>query len=83
MTASLSISAATPPFLIHEYDPSITPKGLIQHGPSTKAAAQRRRNGPGLGCEVDEALLEQLSKEPHKAEWPTRGRLPDGSISDY
>lgn len=84
MTASLSVSAATPLFLIHEYYPSITPKGLIRKQWTVDEQGYASLpEGPGLGCEVDEALLEQLSKEPHKPEWPTRGRLPDGSISDY
>jgi galactonate dehydratase len=39
--------------------------------------------GPGLGVEIDEAKLEELAKKPHKVEWPDRGRLKDGSISDY
>jgi galactonate dehydratase len=39
--------------------------------------------GPGLGIEIDEQKLEELSKRPHKPEWPTRGRLKDGSIADY
>lgn len=84
MTASLSVSAATPLFLIHEYYPGITPKGLIRKQWTVDEQGYATLpEGPGLGCEVDESLLEKLSQEPHKPEWPTRGRLPDGSISDY
>ena len=84
MTASLHVSAAVPLFLIHEYYPSITPPGLVrkQWTVDEKGFATLPE-GPGLGCEIDETLLEELSKAPHKPEWPTRGRLPDGSISDY
>ena len=39
--------------------------------------------GPGLGCEIDEAKLEELARNPSPPGWPTRGRLSDGSISDY
>ncbi len=33
--------------------------------------------------EIDEAKLDELARMPGKPEWPTRGRLPDGAISDY
>jgi hypothetical protein len=39
--------------------------------------------GTGLCCEVDEAKLAEIAKTPSKPEWPTRGRMPDGSIADY
>ena len=84
MSASLTYSASVPLFAIHEYYPQITPKGLIRKtwtvGDDGYATLPTE---PGLGCEIDEARLEELAKQPHKAEWPTRGRLPDGSISDY
>lgn len=84
MTASLHVSASIPFFLIHEYYPSITPQGLIRKNWTVDADGfASLPEGPGLGCEVDEARLEELSKAPHKAEWPTRGRYPDGSIADY
>ncbi|MCE9603651.1 MAG: mandelate racemase/muconate lactonizing enzyme family protein [Planctomycetia bacterium] len=83
MTASLHVSAAVPMFLIHEYYPSITPKGLIRKQWTVEDGYASVPEGPGLGCEVDEAVLAQLAKEPYTQEWPTRGRLPDGSISDY
>ena len=84
MTASLHVSASIPLFLIHEYYPSITPKGLIRKNWTVDADGfASLPEGPGLGCEIDEARLDELSKAPHKAEWPTRGRYPDGSIADY
>lgn len=83
-TASLHCSASIPLFLIHEYYPSISPPGLVKKNWSIdKDGYASLPQGPGLGCEIDEALLAELAKKPSPPEWPTRGRLPDGSISDY
>ena len=83
-TASLHVSAAIPLFLIHEYYPSISPPGLVKKNWSIdKDGYASLPVGPGLGCMVDEAILLELSKKPSPPEWPTRGRLPDGSIADY
>ncbi len=84
VSASLHASAAVPFFLIHEYYPQITPAGLVKKTWSVdKDGYASLPQGPGLGVEIDEAKLEELAKKPHKAEWPTRGRLKDGSIADY
>ncbi|MDB5389470.1 MAG: hypothetical protein JWM11_5116 [Planctomycetaceae bacterium] len=83
-TASLHVSAAIPFFLIHEYYPSITPAGLIKKDwAMDKDGYASLPQAPGIGCEIDEAVLAELAKKPSPPEWPTRGRLPDGSISDY
>jgi len=83
-TASLHVSAAIPLFLIHEYYASISPRGLVKKNWSIdKEGYASLPEGPGLGCVVDEAVLAKLAKTPSPPEWPTRGRLPDGSISDY
>lgn len=83
-TASLHVSAAIPFFLIHEYYPSISPPGLVKKSWTIdKDGYASLPEGPGLGCEIDEALLAELAKKPSPPEWPTRGRLPDGSIADY
>lgn len=83
-TASLHCSASIPLFLIHEYYPSISPPGLVKKSWSIdKDGYASLPQGPGLGCEIDETLLAELAKKPSPPEWPTRGRLPDGSISDY
>lgn len=83
-TASLHVSAAVPFFLIHEYYPSISPPGLVKKNWSIDADGYASLpQGAGIGCEIDEAELTQLAKKPSPPEWPTRGRLPDGSISDY
>jgi len=84
MSASLHCSAAIPLFLLHEYYPQITPPGLVKKTWTVDADGYASLpDAPGIGCEIDEAKLEELAKKPHKAEWPTRGRLPDGSIADY
>lgn len=84
MTASLHVSASVPLFFIHEYYPSITPKGLLDKGWEVdKDGYASLPTRPGLGCVVDEARLAELAKLPIVPEWPTRGRHPDGSIADY
>lgn len=85
VTASLHATASIPFFLIHEYYPQITPPGLIKKSWSVDQQGYASLpQGPGLGVEVDEAKLEELAKNPQpKWEWPTRGRLEDGSIADY
>lgn len=84
VSASLHAIAAVPFFVIHEYYPQITPAGLMKKNWSVdKEGYASLPQGPGLGVEIDEAKLAELAKKPHKAEWPTRGRLKDGSISDY
>ena len=83
-TASLHCSAAVPFFLIHEYYPSISPPGLVTKNWSIDAEGYASLpEGTGLCCEIDEALLAEIAKTPSPPEWPTRGRMPDGSISDY
>ncbi|MEY4201736.1 MAG: D-galactonate dehydratase, partial [Verrucomicrobiota bacterium] len=68
----------------HEYYPGITPKDLVQKTWEVdKDGYASLPTGTGLGCEVNEAKLDELSKQPAKPEWPTRGRLKDGSIADY
>jgi galactonate dehydratase len=83
-TASLHVSAAVAFFLIHEYYPSISPPGLVKKSWSIDQDGYASLpEGPGLGCQINEAVLAELAKKPSPPEWPTRGRLPDGSISDY
>jgi galactonate dehydratase len=83
MTASLHVSASVAMFLIHEYYSNRLP-GLVRKSWTVDEAGYATiPEEPGLGCEIDEPLLDKLSKEPYTPEWPTRGRLPDGSIGDY
>lgn len=84
MTASLHCSAAVPLYLIHEYYPNITPPGLVRKNWSVdKDGYASLPEGTGLCCEVDEAVLAELAKNPGPPEWPTGGRNQDGSIADY
>lgn len=83
-TASLHCSAVVPFFLIHEYYPSISPPGLVRKNWTIDEAGYASLpEGTGLCCEIDEAKLAELAKQPIVPEWPTRGRHPDGSIADY
>lgn len=83
-TASLHCSASVPLFLIHEYYPDITPPGLVKKNWAIDAEGYASLpEGTGLCCEIDETKLAELAKTPSVPEWPTRGRMPDGSISDY
>lgn len=84
VSASLHATAAIPFFVIHEYYPQITPKGLVRKSWTVdKEGNASLPQGPGLGVEIDEMTLADLAKKPHRPEWPTRGRLRDGSIADY
>ncbi len=84
VAASFHVSATVPFFIIHEYYPQITPKGLVRKSWTVdKDGNASLPQGPGLGVEIDEMVLAELAKRPHRPEWPTRGRLRDGSIADY
>ena len=85
ISASMHAIASVPLFLIHEAYPDITPKGLARMPWEVdKDGYVALPPGPGLGVEIDEKVLETLSKDPSfKWKWPTYGRLRDGSIADY
>ena len=38
--------------------------------------------GPGLGVEMDEKVLDEAAKKPQTYKWPG-AKLKDGSIADY
>lgn len=84
-TASLHAAAAIPFLIIHEYYASLSPPGLATKQWSIDEQGYASLpEGNGLGVEVNEKVLEELSKNPtRKWEWPIRGRLKDGSIADY
>lgn len=70
--------------MIHEVYPGISPKDLVRMPWEVdKEGYVALPPGPGLGVEIDEAVLEKLSKTPYPWKWPVHGRLRDGSISDY
>jgi galactonate dehydratase len=84
ISASLHATAAVPFFIIHEYYPQLSPAGLVRKNWSVdKDGYASLPQGPGLGVEIDEMVLAELARKPLRFEWPTRGRLRDGSIADY
>jgi galactonate dehydratase len=85
ISASIHAIAAIPLFLIHEAYPGHTPEGLMEVGWKTVDGYITLPEGPGLGVTMNEAKLDELSKDPKYKEWkwPVYGRLKDGSIADY
>ena len=65
MTASLHVAASIPYFLIHEgYSPDNRLPGLAKRSWSLRDDGHvTLPEGPGIGVEVDEARLAELSKE--------------------
>jgi galactonate dehydratase len=86
ISASLHVVASIPLFLIHEFYPDnhgFNPKGIGRVDWKVDADGYvGLPQGPGLGVEIDEKLLETESKKPQTYRWPGR-RLADGSVSDY
>lgn len=86
IAASLHVVASIPFFLIHEFYPDnhgFNPKGIGRMAWTLdKDGYIGLPPGPGLGVDIDEKLLQKLSKEPQTYRWPG-ARLRDGSISDY
>ena len=86
IAASLHAIAAVPLFLIHEcYFFNHKEKDAIRCAFDVhKDGYIGLPPGPGLGVEIDEKALDELSKETAgQYKWPTYGRLKDGSIADY
>ena len=86
IAGSLHAIAAVPLFLIHEcYFFNHKEKDAIRCAFDVqKDGYIGLPPGPGLGVEVDEKALDELSKETAgQYKWPTYGRLKDGSIADY
>lgn len=86
IAASLHVASSIPFFLIHEFYPDNA--GFNIPG-ATKMAFKLDADGyiglppgPGLGVEVDEAMIEAESRKPQTYKWPSV-KLNDGSIADY
>jgi len=86
IAASLHVVSSIPLFLIHEFYPQNA--GFNVPG-ITKMDYELDKdgyiglpNGPGLGVEVDEKLLDEQAAKPQTYRWPGR-QLKDGSIADY
>jgi galactonate dehydratase len=86
LTASLHVAASIPLFLIHEgyLDGHIMPPGVARKNWSQdKDGYATLPEGPGLGVEIDEKMIEQVNADPKKQfKWPTP-RYADGSVRDY
>jgi galactonate dehydratase len=83
MTASLHVAASIPLFLIQEgYSPDDRLPGLAKRSWTLRDDGYvTLPEGPGIGVEIDEVRLAELSKE-RKFEWP-KNFAPDGSVADY
>ena len=84
IAGSLHAIAAVPLFLIHEcYFFNHKEKNAIRCPFEVKDGYIALPPGPGLGVEVDEKALDELSVETKgQFKWP-QVRLKDGSIADY
>jgi galactonate dehydratase len=86
IAASLHVAASIPFLLIHEFYPEnqgFNPKALLNMAWKLDAEGYiGLPPGPGLGVEVNEALIEEEAKKPQKYQWPG-AKLKDGSVADY
>jgi galactonate dehydratase len=86
LTASLHAVATIPNFLIHECytDGHAMPLGVARASWTVdKSGYASIPDGPGLGVDIDEALIESMKDDPkYKFKWPLP-RLGDGSVTDY
>jgi galactonate dehydratase len=86
LTASLHVAASIPLFLIHEgyLDGHIMPPGVARkHWEMDKDGYASLPQGPGLGVDVDEAMMAKVAADPKRQfKWPVP-RYSDGSVRDY
>ena len=86
ISASIHAIAATALFLIHEFYPTnfgFNPKGIAtMEWQVDKEGYVALPQGPGLGVEMDEKVLDEAAKKPQTYKWPG-AKLKDGSIADY
>jgi galactonate dehydratase len=87
LTASLHVSASVPLFLIQEgyVDGHIMPPGVARRNWAIdKDGYASLPQGPGLGVEMDEALMAKVAADPkRKFRWPKVSYPNDGSVRDY
>jgi galactonate dehydratase len=82
-SASFNAIATIPNFLIHEFYPNDLKGVLHPTWEQDKDYTYLLPQGPGIGCDVDEAMALAHSKEYGlKYKWP-QVSYPDGSIADY
>jgi galactonate dehydratase len=86
LTASLHAIAATALFLIHEgyLDGHIMPPGVARKNWEVdKDGNAPLPEGPGLGVDMDEAMMAKVNADPKKKfKWP-KPTYADGSVRDY
>jgi galactonate dehydratase len=86
LTASLHVSASIPLFLIQEgyIDGHIMPPGVAKKTwTQDKEGYATLPEGPGLGVEMDEAMIAKVAADPKRRfKWP-QPTYGDGSVRDY
>lgn len=86
LTASLHVAASIPLFLIHEgyLDGHLMPPGVARKNWTVdKDGYASLPQGPGLGVEMDEAMIAKVNADPRRRfRWPTP-HYEDGSVRDY
>jgi len=84
LTASLHVSASVPFFLIHEGYRNVLPEGIAtKNWEMDEEGYVSLPEGPGLGVEIDEKKVVEMSEElKGKFRWPD-SHLKDGSVADY
>ncbi len=87
LSASLHVSASIPLLLIQEgyVDGHIMPKGVARKSwEIDKEGYASLPQGPGLGVEMDEAMIAKIAADPRrKFKWPVVTYPTDGSVRDY
>jgi galactonate dehydratase len=87
LTASLHVAASIPLFLIQEgyLDGHIMPPGVARKSWEVdKDGYAALPQGPGLGVEMDEALMAKVAADPkRKFKWPMVTYPADNSVRDY
>ncbi len=89
LTASLHVAASIPFFLIQEgyIDGHIMPAGVAKKNWTLdKDGYASLPQGPGLGVEMDEAMMAKVAADPNRKvaqfRWPSP-KSPDGAVRDY
>jgi galactonate dehydratase len=86
LSASIHVAASIPFFLIQEgyLDGHIMPPGVARKTfEIDKDGNAGLPQGPGLGVEMDEAMMARVAAEPHRRfKWPTP-KYADGAVRDY
>jgi galactonate dehydratase len=86
LTAGLHVTASVAHFLIHEgyLDGHIMPPGVARKNWDVdKDGYASLPQGPGLGVEMDEAMIARVNADPRKQfKWP-KPTYSDGSVRDY